>query len=200
MTIQPPAPPDTFLLTGLGNPGRQYRETRHNIGFMVLDRLAARLGVSFTRVQLRALVTTTRYQGRRLILAKPQTYMNESGLSVGSLVKFYKVPFESLMVAHDDVDLPFGALRMRPGGGSAGQKGIASIIARLGTQEFPRLRFGIGRPPGSKLAAAYVLEDFSRDEAEILTSALDLAADALLAFVSDGLDMAMNRYNIKVDG
>lgn len=188
-----------YLIVGLGNPGRQYRENRHNVGFMVLDRLASRLNVSFSRVQLRSIIADTRYQERRIYMAKPQTYMNESGSSVGSLLRFFKIPTENLLVVHDDVDLPFGTLRLRPGGGSAGQKGVASIIDRLGTQEFPRLRFGVGRPPGRMLAAAYVLQDFGRDESAELPAVLDTAADAALLFVTEGLERAMNRYNGPVD-
>ena len=193
-----PTPPSVYLLVGLGNPGRQYASTRHNIGFSVIDRLAARLETLFSRVQLRSLVTDARYQGRRVLLAKPQTYMNESGVAIGSLVKFYKIPLTNLLVAHDDVDLPFGTVRLRPGGGSAGQKGVASIQERLGTQDFPRLRIGVGRPPGNKLAAAYVLQDFSKQEAEFLPALLDHAVDAALSFVLEGLDKAMTRYNGEV--
>jgi PTH1 family peptidyl-tRNA hydrolase len=200
MNPETPPPPAIFLLVGLGNPGRQYANTRHNIGFMVIDRLAAHLETVFSRVQMRSLVTDARYQGQRVLLAKPQTYMNDSGIGVGSLVKFYKIPLNQLLVAHDDVDLPFGILRLRPGGGSAGQKGVASIQERLGTQDLPRLRVGIGRPPGSKLAAAYVLQNFTREETEFLPSVLDRAAEAALTFVSDGLERAMNRYNGEVDG
>jgi PTH1 family peptidyl-tRNA hydrolase len=162
---------------------------------MTLDRLAARLNLSFARVQFRALVIDSHYRDRRLFLAKPQTYMNESGLAVGALVKFYKIPLENLMIVHDDVDLPLGTLRIRPGGGSAGQKGVASIIERLGTQDFPRMRIGIGRPPGQMLAAAYVLQEFERSEVEALNIVLDRAGDAALAFVMHGLDDAMNQYN-----
>ncbi len=185
----------TYLIAGLGNLGRQYSRTRHNIGFMVVDRLAQRLGLSFQRVQLRALVADGRYAGQRLLLAKPQTYMNESGQAVGALARFYKIPLERLMVAHDDVDLPFGTLRIRPGGGSAGQKGVASIIASLGTENFPRMRLGIGRPPGSRVAAAYVLQEFSRAEEALLSEFLERAVDALLVFITDGLERAMNRFN-----
>jgi PTH1 family peptidyl-tRNA hydrolase len=200
MENETPTSPGVYLLVGLGNPGRQYSTTRHNIGFMVIDRLAARLETMFTRVQLRSLVTDARYQGRRVLLAKPQTYMNDSGVAVGALVKFFKVPLTNILVAYDDVDLPFGTLRLRPGGGSAGQKGVADIQGRLGTQEFPRLRVGVGRPPGSKLAAAYVLQNFSREEAEFLPPVLDHAAEAALAFVTDGLERAMTRYNGEVGG
>ena len=200
MIAEIPATPSVYLVVGLGNPGRQYAGTRHNIGFQVIDRLATRLETIFSRVQLRSLVTDARFQGRRVLLAKPQTYMNESGVAVGALMKFYKVPITNLLVAHDDVDLPFGTLRLRPGGGSAGQKGVASIQDRLGTQDFPRLRVGVGRPPGSKLAAAYVLQNFSRQEEEFLPPLLDSAAEAALTFVADGLERAMNRYNGEVGG
>jgi PTH1 family peptidyl-tRNA hydrolase len=195
-----PTTPPVYLIVGLGNPGRQYAGTRHNIGFLFIDHLAARLETVFSRVQLRSLVTDARYQGKRVLLAKPQTYMNESGVAVGALVKFFKVPLLYLVVAHDDVDLPFGTLRLRPGGGSAGQKGVESIQTRLGTQDFPRLRLGVGRPPGNKLAAAYVLQNFSRDEAEFLSPLLDRAAEAVLTFVTDGLERAMTRYNGDVGG
>jgi peptidyl-tRNA hydrolase, PTH1 family len=151
-----PAVEFPYLMVGLGNPGREYRTNRHNIGFMLVDHLAARLSVSFSRLESKALVTKAEYQGRRLVLAKPQTFMNLSGQAVGTLVRFYKVPLAQLMVCYDDVDLPLGQIRIRPDGGSAGQKGMGSIIERLGTQQFPRLRLGIGRPPGRMDAAAYV--------------------------------------------
>jgi peptidyl-tRNA hydrolase, PTH1 family len=185
----------TSLIIGLGNPGRQYRDNRHNIGFSVVDRLAARLEFSFSRVQFRALVADVRFEGRRIYIAKPQTYMNESGQAVSALARFYKISFENLLVIYDDVDLPFGTLRLRPEGGSAGQKGVASIIERLGTKEFPRLRVGVGRPPGRMLAAAYVLQNFSKEDAELLPEILDRAVEASLTFVTEGLESAMNKYN-----
>jgi PTH1 family peptidyl-tRNA hydrolase len=184
-----------YLIVGLGNPGREYTGSRHNMGFMVLDRLAARLETSFSRVQSHALVAKGEYQARRLVLAKPQTYMNLSGQAVESLRRFYKVPLEQLLVVYDDVDLPLGTLRLRPDGGSAGQKGMRSIIERLGTQAIPRLRVGIGRPPGRMEAAAYVLQDFSRQEAVALPHILERASEAALVFVTRGLEAAMNQYN-----
>jgi peptidyl-tRNA hydrolase, PTH1 family len=184
-----------FLIVGLGNPGRQYKDNRHNVGFMLIDTLAPRLGLSFSRVQFRALIADARYEGHRIYLAKPQTYMNDSGLAVSAMVRFFKIPLENLLVAHDDVDLPFGTLRIRPGGGSGGQKGIDSIIERIGSQEFPRLRIGVDRPPGRMLAAAYVLQDFSRQEVEFLPQVLNDACDAALLFVTGGLEKAMNQYN-----
>ena len=184
-----------FLIVGLGNPGAEYRYNRHNIGFMLVDRVAERLGVKFSRLESKALLTKGEHQGRRVVLAKPQTFMNLSGQSVGGLVRFYKVPHANLLVAYDDVDLPLGTLRIRSGGGSAGQKGMSSIIDRLGTEEFPRLRLGIGRPPGRMEAADYVLQDFSSGEKELLRLTLDRAADAALVFVAEGLETAMNQFN-----
>lgn len=184
-----------YLIVGLGNPGREYRGNRHNIGFMLLDHLAERLGVTFTRLESQALIAKTEHAGKRIVLAKPQAYMNLSGQSVSSLLRYYKIPNSQLLVAYDDVDLPLGSLRLRPGGGSAGQKGMASIIERLGTQEFPRLRLGIDRPPGKMPAAAYVLQDFSSIQQPVVSAALERAADAVLLFVTDGLETAMNRFN-----
>jgi PTH1 family peptidyl-tRNA hydrolase len=184
-----------YLIAGLGNPGREFENNRHNVGFMLLNRLASKLGESFARVESKALVAKATYQGERLILIKPQTYMNNSGAAVGSLVRFYKVPLDNLLVAYDDVDLPLGMLRIRPMGGSAGQKGMQSIIEHLGTETFPRLRIGTGRPPGRKEAADYVLEDFPADDAELLAETLDRAVEAVLTFVEDGLERAMNSYN-----
>jgi PTH1 family peptidyl-tRNA hydrolase len=195
-----PTTSSPFLIVGLGNPGRQYQTNRHNIGFMLVNCLADRLDTTFSRLESKALVTKAKYNDRSIILAKPQTYMNISGQSVGSLVKFYKIPLENLMVVYDDVDLPFGRIRIRPSGGSAGQKGVASIIERLGTKDFPRLRLGIGRPPGRKGAASYVLKDFVGEDADFLPQVLDRAADAVLTYITEDLDTAMNRYNSKTDG
>ncbi len=189
---------DTFLLIGLGNPGREYRDNRHNFGFMLIDRLCVRLGARGMKLQSKAIVTDVLYQDRKLILAKPQTYMNLSGHSIQGLANFYKLPLEKLLVAHDDLDIPFGSIRVRPGGGPGGQKGVASAIERLGTQDFARLRLGIGRPPGRMDPADYVLQDFSRIEMKDVSDVLDRAADAALSFVTDGLEKTMNRFNGEV--
>ncbi len=186
-----------FLIVGLGNPGREHRDTRHNIGFMVIDQLCKTLGVSMSRVQSRALVAAGTLEGQKIILAKPQTFMNLSGQAVGGLVRFYKTPLDRLLVAHDDLDLPLGTIRLRPGGSSAGQKGMESIIRQLGSQNFPRLRLGIGRPPGQMDPSAYVLQRFTRAEQDVLDQLLDRAAAAVRTFVREGLDAAMNQYNGK---
>jgi PTH1 family peptidyl-tRNA hydrolase len=188
--------PDTFLIIGLGNPDREYRNNRHNFGFMLIDRLIVRLNAHGMKLQSKAIVTNAVYEERKLILAKPQTYMNLSGQSAQGLIHFYKLPLSNVLIAHDDLDLPFGTIRMRPGGGPGGQKGLASTIEQLGTKDIPRLRLGIGRPPGRMDPAAYVLQDFSKDEMKELSSILDRAADAVLTFVTDGLDKAMNQFNV----
>jgi PTH1 family peptidyl-tRNA hydrolase len=187
--------PDTYLLIGLGNPGREYRDNRHNIGFMLVDLIAVRLNARGMKLQSKALVMSGIYEERKIILAKPQTYMNLSGQSVQGLLHFYKIPFENLLVAHDDLDIPFGTIRIRPGGGPGGQRGMASTIEQLGTKDFPRLRLGIGRPPGRMDPKDYVLQNFSKDEHKMLVDVLDRAADAALTFVTDGLNKAMNQFN-----
>jgi PTH1 family peptidyl-tRNA hydrolase len=186
----------TFLIVGLGNPGKEYAGNRHNIGFMVLDHLADKLGVRFSKMQARALVADTRYGNHRLLLVKPQTFMNESGQSVASLQKFYKMPLSQVIVIFDDMDLPMGKIRIRPKGGSSGQNGMKSIIQRLSNNHgFPRIRLGIDRPPGHMRPPDYLLQDFTKDQVEILDGLLDETANAVLAFVSTGLDSAMNQFN-----
>lgn len=184
-----------YLIVGLGNPGREYRGNRHNVGFMVLDQLAEKLETSFSKLKMNALTTAVRYGNQRLILVKPQTFMNLSGQAVSSFLRFYKLPLENLMVVYDDVDLPFETLRLRPDGGDAGQKGVRSIIQQLGSDEFPRLRVGIDRPPGRTPVSDYVLQDFPKTEKDTLAFVLDQAVLAALHFVDHGLNSAMTRYN-----
>ena len=193
--IQPDKRHGPYLIAGLGNPGRKFEHNRHNVGFMLLNRLSEKLGDRFGKVESRALVAKSTYHGERIILAKPQTFMNNSGSSVSSLVRFYKVPLENLLVAYDDVDLPIGSFLLRPSGGSAGQKGMQSIIEHLGNEEFPRLRIGTGRPPGRQEAGDYVLQDFPAQDIELLEEALNRAVEAVLIFIQDGLERTMNLYN-----
>ena len=187
--------PSTFLLIGLGNPGREYAGTRHNFGFMLIDRLAVRLNARGMKVQSKAIVMDARYEDHKIILAKPQTYMNLSGQSVQGLAHYYKIPFTHLMILSDDLDLPFGTIRIRASGGPGGQRGLSSILEKLGTNDIPRMRLGIGRPPGRMDPADYVLHNFSRDDMQDISGILDRAADAALEFVLNGLDAAMNKYN-----
>jgi PTH1 family peptidyl-tRNA hydrolase len=184
-----------LLIVGLGNPGREYKENRHNVGFMLIDRLSVRWDARNMKIQSKAIVIATRWEGRKLLLAKPQTYMNLSGTSVQGLLKFYKLPLENLLVAHDDLDLPFGALRIRPGGGPGGQRGVEDIINRLGTQEYARLRIGIDRPPGRMDPANYVLQDFPSKDLIALSQVLDRAADSVQVWIQEGLNSAMNKFN-----
>ena len=185
----------TYLIIGLGNPGREYAQTRHNAGFLLVDALAARLGVRFRRLQFKALTTDARYGDAKIILAKPQTYMNLSGQAVGPLLRFYKIPPERLLVAYDDLDLPLGTVRLRPKGGHGGHKGMRSIIERLGTQEFPRLRLGIGRPPGRMDAADYVLQPFAPAELEAMSITFDRGVEGIFRWLDEGLEAAMNFVN-----
>ncbi|MDX9864187.1 MAG: aminoacyl-tRNA hydrolase [Anaerolineaceae bacterium] len=184
-----------YLIVGLGNPGREYRDTRHNVGFMAVDRFCEMQGVRLGKVKFQAIIGETRIGVEKVILAKPQTFMNLSGNAVASVVRFYKIALENVLVVHDDLDLPFGTLRLRPGGGAGGQKGLQSTIDRLGTQQFPRMRIGIGRPSGQMDAAAYVLQKFGSADQEELDMILRRAAEAIEIFVREGLDSAMNRFN-----
>jgi len=190
---------NTFLIAGLGNPGREYKDNRHNVGFMMIDRIAVRLNARGMKVQSKAIVMDARHEDKKLILAKPQTFMNLSGQSVQGLTHFYKVPLENLIILSDDLDIPFGTIRIRASGGPGGQRGLGSIIEKLGTKDIPRLRIGIGRPPGRMDPAKYVLQNFSRDEVNELSSILDRGTEAVFAFVTDGLNKAMNEYNGSVE-
>ncbi len=170
---------DFTLIVGLGNPGPRYAQNRHNIGFQTVEALAKAGGLEFTRTEHHARTAHGTLAGERVILAQPQTWMNESGKAVAPLLRFYKVPLDRLLVIYDDLDIPLGALRFRPAGSDGGHRGIRSIIQHLGDQSFPRLRLGIGRPPGQMDPAAYVLQNFSEDEAPVLWDVLRLACDTV---------------------
>ncbi|HEX6384452.1 MAG TPA: aminoacyl-tRNA hydrolase [Anaerolineae bacterium] len=183
-----------YLVVGLGNPGRKYQKNRHNIGFMAVDRLSVAHSIMPSKLQHKALTGDGRIVGRRVIVAKPQTYMNHSGDAVGPLVSYYKIPLANVLVVYDELDLPFGTIRLRETGGAGGHNGMRSIIQHLG-EGFPRLRLGIDRPPGRMDPAAYVLQDFSKDELPILQEVLDEAVQAIETYLSDGIEMAMSRHN-----
>ncbi len=185
----------SYLIVGLGNPGRDYSNTRHNIGFMAVDAFANSIQTKLLKVQNKALVGLGKIEGRGVVLAKPQTYMNLSGQAIVGLLNFYKIPQSNLLVIHDDIDLPFGTIRIRPKGGSAGQRGVGSTIEKLGNQDFARMRLGVGRPPGQMDARDYVLQRFLKADEEFLKILLDKSCEAISEFVVNGLDAAMNRYN-----
>ncbi|MCS6836292.1 MAG: aminoacyl-tRNA hydrolase [Anaerolineae bacterium] len=183
------------LIVGLGNPGRDYEQTRHNVGWWVLDALIARHNLQGAVKEKKAVVTSGVIGGKSVLLAKPQTYMNLSGEAVRALLDFYKLPLENLLVIHDDMDTPLGQIRLRRTGGHGGQNGVRNIILHVGTQDFARLRFGIGRPPGKLPARDYVLHPFVGDERILAQQMVDKAADAAEAWLSLGIDAAMNRVN-----
>jgi PTH1 family peptidyl-tRNA hydrolase len=183
-------------VVGLGNPGPDYAETRHNVGFRVVELLAARAGGGrFSKHRTNADVLEGRLAGRRVVFAKPRTYMNVSGAAVAGLAKYFSVPLEDLVVVHDDLDLGFGVVRLKRGGGEGGHNGLRSISSAVGTKDYLRVRFGIGRPPGRQDPAEFVLKRFSGAEKKELEFAVDLAADAAEALLADGLEPAQNRFH-----
>lgn len=188
---------DRYMIVGLGNPGRDYQYTRHNIGFMVADALASAHQLAFDTKTKRANAFTAEgmLEGRKVLVVKPQTYMNESGRSVRGLADFYKIDPAHILVIVDDMDTPLGTLRIRAKGGAAGQNGMRSIIQHLGTEDFPRIRFGIGRPPGRMDPKNYVLQPFIAPETALAQETLERAIKAALLWVSDGIEIAMTRQN-----
>jgi PTH1 family peptidyl-tRNA hydrolase len=188
-----------FLIVGLGNPGRRFIDNRHNIGFMVVNALAQAMELQFTRTHRKALITEGRFNGCRVILAKPQTFMNRSGESVASLKRYYRINATHLLVVFDDLDLPLGTIRLRPQGGSGGHRGIRSIIERIGTDVFPRMRLGIGRPPGNLEPADYVLQSFSSEERPLVELILGRAVECIHTYIRHGIETAMNRFNTNIE-
>ncbi|WP_422745104.1 aminoacyl-tRNA hydrolase [Mycobacterium sp. WMMD1722] len=184
---------EPLLVVGLGNPGPAYAKTRHNIGFVVADLLAGRLGSGFSlHKKSGADIATGRLAGRAVVVAKPRTYMNESGRHVGPLAKYYSVAPADVIVLHDELDIDFGRIRLKFGGGVAGHNGLKSVAAALGTKDFQRVRIGVGRPPGRKDAATFVLEPFTSNERTEVPTICEQAADATELLISHGLEPAQN--------
>lgn len=184
---------EPLLVVGLGNPGPQYETTRHNFGFLVADVLADRIGSGFkVHKKSGAEVVTGHLGGRSVVVAKPRTYMNESGRHVGPLAKFYSVPPADVIVLHDELDIDFGRIRLKFGGGAAGHNGLRSVTAALGTNDYLRVRLGIGRPPGRQSGASFVLENFSSRERPELATIVEQGADATELLIRDGLEPAQN--------
>jgi PTH1 family peptidyl-tRNA hydrolase len=187
-----------WLVVGLGNPGREYAGHRHNVGFRVADLLASRVGAKFGRSKrAHAEVAEGRlgYGGPKLILMKPLTYMNLSGSAVASLAQFFKVPLDQVVAVHDELDVPFGEIRAKRGGGEGGHNGLRSMSKSLGSKDYARVRFGIGRPPGRQDPADYVLSDFGSAERKELDFLVDRAADVTEAVVLEGVEWAQNKYH-----
>jgi len=185
------------LIIGLGNPGRAYANNRHNIGFACVNHFAKTQGIRFDKKQGQARIGMGEVAGSKVVVARPQTYMNLSGQSVSRLVKKFNINLNNLLVVHDDLDLPLGKIRIRQGGGSGGHKGVDSIVTWLGSQDFLRLRVGIGRPAeiSETDVVAYVLSDFTPGEKQIITRVIPGASEAILCLLTEGLMAAMNKYN-----
>ena len=186
-----------MLIVGLGNPGRRYARTRHNAGFMVVDRLAQRWGANCDRKQLGALVDRVRIDGQDAYLVKPQSFMNLSGQPTVSLAGYYKVPRSKVLVVHDDLDLSFGTVKLKVGGGHGGHNGLKDLTQKLGGPDYIRVRVGVSRPPSGWDTADYVLSKFTSDEQVQLDSVIDAAADAVEAVLTEGPRQAMNRVNAR---
>ncbi len=185
------------IIVGLGNPGKEYERTRHNIGFMVIDALAETVEHTPWKEEQKALVCSFMHEGEKVLLVKPQTYMNSSGEAVGPLMRYYKVAPADVFCVYDDMDLPVGKLRIRPGGSAGGHNGIKSLIAHMGTEAFPHFRFGIGRPLPQWTVVDHVLAPFPKDQEEKVASGIQNMVKALLGTLTLGINQGMNRYNPK---
>lgn len=184
------------VFVGLGNPTAEYANTKHNVGFMLADRLAAEIGVDGWRSEFEALVAESFVDGEKLLIVKPQTYMNLSGNAVGAVMNFYRVAVSDLIVAHDDMDLPVGVIRLRPKGSGGGHRGVESVIGALGGDEmFPRVRIGIGRPPLGWSVNGHVLSGFNLEDGEKIAVAITDLIPAVICIVNEGIDRAMNKFN-----
>lgn len=188
-----------YLIAGLGNPGSAYNNTRHNIGFRVAERAAERLGAKIGKKKFRSLCAEAVYSDEKLLIIKPQTFMNASGEALREAKEFYRITVEQIIVIYDELDLALGNIRITRGGGSAGHNGIRSIIASLGSGEFCRVRIGIGKPSGKKEARDYVLSGFASDEKETAAEMVETAVEATLEIISAGVDSAMNRFNSRLN-
>jgi len=189
---------ERWLIAGLGNPGPEYAGNRHNAGYMVAGLLAGRMGARFKRDRSGAAVAEGRLAGRPVTVGKPLSYMNLSGRSVAALRSFYKIPPERVVVVHDELDIPFGAIRLKLGGGDNGHNGLRSVTAALATRDYYRVRIGIGRPPGRMDPAAFVLRDFSAAERTLLPGLIDRGADAVEALLARGLEAAQNEFHPEI--
>lgn len=187
-----------YVIAGLGNPGKQYEQTHHNMGFITIDYLAEKLGISVNKIKFKALTAETVYNGQKIVLLKPQTYMNLSGESIREIVQFYKLPPENLVVIYDDIDLDAGKIRIRAKGSAGTHNGMRNIVFQLQTDEFPRIRIGIRGGMSEKMQLRdFVTGGFTKEEVPLLEDAVSRAADAVLCFVTDGINTCMNKYNVR---
>ena len=193
-----PGDADRWIVVGLGNPGEKYSSTRHNMGAMVIETLLRRAGASLKSHKSGCAIAETTLTDERVVLARPTTYMNDSGRPVRELARWYKAGPDRLVVVHDELDIPFEEVRVKDGGGTAGHNGLGSIASHLGTRDFVRVRVGIGRPPQRRGAVGHVLDTFSSSERKELPFVIERAADAVESIVGEGLERAMNTFNTRV--
>ena len=183
-----------YIICGLGNPGKKYENTRHNLGFITVDRLAERCNISIKKSKFKSLIWEGSLENQKVVIVKPQTFMNNCGEAIREVMDFYKVPTENLLIIYDDIDIPLGTVRIRTGGSAGTHNGMRSVIYMLGDDSFPRIRIGIGGERKGDLVD-YVIGGFSKDEVKPLEEACDKAVDAVLCYIREGINIAMNRYN-----
>lgn len=186
-----------YVIAGLGNPGKEYASSRHNAGYMAVEYLAEKLNTKLNKLKFNSVYGDTSINGEKVMLVKPVTYMNKSGIAISEIVKFYKISTSNLIVIYDDIDIPLGALRIRPSGSAGTHNGMKSIVDSIGS-EFPRIRIGIGRNEEMDLAD-FVLQKFSRNEKDIVTPIIERAAEAAVEIIENGIDSAMQKFNMKGD-
>jgi PTH1 family peptidyl-tRNA hydrolase len=187
-----------FIVAGLGNPGRRYENTRHNVGFETIDFLSDKYKINVSKVKFKAVIGDGDIEGERVILVKPQTFMNLSGECVREIIEWYKIPLSNIIIIYDDIDLPLGKIRVRPGGSSGTHNGMRSIIYQLQDDRFPRVRVGIGRPPEGWQLADFVLSKFNEEDRKKVNESIINASEAAASIIKNGVDAAMNKYNKQV--
>jgi len=186
---------EVFIVVGLGNPGPRYDNTRHNVGFDTIDMLSCKYGIKVSKLKHKALIGDGKIEGKKVILVKPQTFMNLSGESVRDILDWYKIPIKNLIIIYDDIDLEPGKIRVRPKGSSGTHNGMRSVIYQIQSEDFPRVRIGIGKAPEGWDLADYVLSKFNADDRKVISESICKAADAVVTIVKSGVETAMNKFN-----
>ena len=186
---------DLYIIAGLGNPGKKYEETRHNAGFMAVDLIAQKLNIKVNKIKFKAVYGDGTHTGKRVVLLKPQTFMNLSGESIRDAVEWYKIPLKNLIVVYDDIDLEPGKIRVRPKGSSGTHNGMRSVIYQIQSEDLPRVRIGIGKAPAGWDLADYVLSKFNADDRKVISESISRAADAVVTIIKSGVETAMNKFN-----
>ncbi len=184
-----------FIIAGLGNPGSRYENTRHNMGFETVDYISYKYKIKVSKVKFKAVIGDGEIEGERVMLVKPQTYMNSSGESVREIIDWYKIPLENIIIVYDDIDLPLGKIRIRPGGSAGTHNGMRSVIYQIQSDNFPRVRIGVGRPPEGWELVDYVLGRFNEDDRKIVSESVKKASEAVASIIKSGVEAAMNTYN-----